>query len=115
MTQSFLTEKQYQDLTKKIIYSAEKRYRIIPLNSLKHAQYHLKHPVYIMLEFEKNRIIASLDDIEAFSYADTEYEAINQLCEEIVQLYEDLKEDKENLGVLPLAWLQYLEELIECR
>jgi len=115
MAQSLLTEKQYQDLTKKIIYSAEKRYRIIPLNSLKHTEYRLKQPVYIMLEFEKDMVIASFDDIETFSYAETESEAINQLCEEIVQLYEDLTEDKENLGVLPLAWLEYLEEVIECR
>jgi len=60
-------------------------------------------------------VIASFDDIEAFSYADTASEAINLLSDEIIQIFEDLMEDKENLGSLPRKWLQYLEEIIECR
>jgi hypothetical protein len=71
-------------------------------------------PVHITLEFEKGLVIAGLDDIEAFAYADTTSEAIDHLCEEIVQIYEDLKEDKENLGYLPEKWLRFLEEKIEC-
>jgi len=115
MQQGILTPEQYQDLTKKIIHSIETRYRIIPLNSLRHPKYHLRIPVYITMEFEENRVIASFDDIEAFSYADTESEAIDQLCEEIVQLYGELQEEKETLGPLPRKWLQYLETVIECK
>jgi hypothetical protein len=115
MPQTLLTADQYRNLTKKIIHSIERKYRIVPLNSLNHPKYHLKVPVYITLEFEKDQVIASFDDIEAFSYADTESEATEQLREEIVQLCEDLKEDKENLGPLPAKWIRYLEEIIECR
>ena len=60
-------------------------------------------------------MIASFDDIEAFAYADTVSEAIDLLCVEIIQVFEDLLEDKENLGNLPRKWLEYLEEIIECR
>jgi len=60
-------------------------------------------------------MIASFDDIEAFSYADTASEAIDLLCGEIIQVFEDLLKDKENLGTLPRKWLEYLEEIIECR
>lgn len=60
-------------------------------------------------------MIASFDNIEAFSYADTTSEAIDLLSDEIIQIYEDLMEDKENLGTLPQKWLQYLEEIIEYR
>lgn len=49
------------------------------------------------------------------SDADTEYEVINHLCEEIVSVYEDLKGDKDNLGRLPKKWLAFLEEVIEGR
>ena len=115
MQESILTPDQYKDLSKKIIYAVDKRYRIIPLNSLKHPKYHLKTPIYITLEFEKDKVIASFDDIEAFSYADTTSEAIDLLSDEIIQIFEDLMEDKENLGSLPRKWLQYLEEIIECR
>ena len=114
MQQTLLTDDQYMDLTKKIIRSIEKQCRIVPLNSLKHPKYHLKFPVHITLAFEKNKVIASFDDLEAFAYADTEFEAIDRLREEVVQLYEDLQEDRENLGPLPEKWLRYLEEIIEC-
>lgn len=77
--------------------------------------YILRKPLYITIEREKNKVIASLDDIESFAYADTEFEAINLLCEEIIYLYEDLKDDREKLGILPRKWLSYLEETIECR
>jgi hypothetical protein len=75
----------------------------------------LKTPIYITLEFAGNEVIASLDDIEAFAHADTEFEAIDQLCEEIVQIYEDLLPDRDRLGVLPRKWLHYLEGVIQCR
>ena len=115
MQEGILTADQYKDLTKKIIHSIDTRYRIIPLNSLKHPKYHLRVPVHITLEFEEDKVVASFDDIEAFSYAETNSEAINQLCEEIIQLYEDLQEDEENLGPLPQKWLHYLKEIIECK
>jgi len=64
---------------------------------------------------EPDKVIASFDDIKAFFYADTVSEAIDLLCGEIIQVFEDLLKDKENLGTLPLKWLEYLEEIIECR
>lgn len=108
MQESILTTDQLKDLSKKIIHAVDTRYRIIPLNSLKHPKYHLKVPVHISLEFEEDKVIASFDDIEAFSYADTASEAIDLLCEEIIQVYEDLLEEQESLGPLPRKWLQYL-------
>ena len=66
----------------------------------------MKEESYITLEYEKGSVIAGFDDIEAFSYADTESEAVSQLCEEIIQIYEDLTEDRENLGSLPARWFQ---------
>ena len=115
MQESILTTDQYKNLSKKIIYTVGTKYRIIPLNSLKHPGYHLKAPIYVTLEFEEDKVIASFDDIEAFSYADTTSEAIDLLSSEIIQIFEDLMEDKKNLGSLPRKWLQYLEEIIECR
>ncbi len=115
MPQSILTADQYKDLTKKIIHAVDTRYRIIPLNSLKHLKYHLRTPIHVTLEYEEDMVVASFDDIEAFSYADTASEAIDLLCGEIVQVFEDLVEDKENLGTLPQKWLEYLGEIIECK
>lgn len=112
MEQKVLTEKQYKTLSKELVNTIEKSYKVLPLNTLKDPHYNLKKAVYITIEMEEDKVIASLDDIEAFAYADTEYEAVNLLCKEIVNIYEDLKIDKENLGVLPRQWLDYLEEII---
>ncbi|MBE9574595.1 MAG: hypothetical protein IMF20_05635 [Proteobacteria bacterium] len=115
MQERILTPDQYKDLSKKIIHAVDTRYRIVPLNSLKHPKYHLQAPIHITLEFEDDKVIASFDDIEVFSYSDTASEAIDLLCEEIIQIYEELQEDRENLGPLPNKWFQYLEDIIECR
>jgi hypothetical protein len=113
--QPLLSKDQYRYLGKQIIRSIETTFRILPLNSLKHPKYRLKTPVYISIEFENDQVIASLDDIEAFAYAETTSEAIDCLCAEIVQVYEDLQENVDNLGPLPQKWFQFLEEIIECR
>jgi hypothetical protein len=110
---SILTDEQYKVLSKKLISSVEKHFKIIPLNTLKNNNYILKRPLYITIDIEKDIVIASLDDIEAFSYADTEFEAINRLCEEIINVYEDIQQDREDLGKLPQKWLVFLEEFIE--
>jgi len=60
-----------------------------------------------MIETEGDEVIASLDDIEAFSCADTEFEAVNALCEETVELYEDLRKAPDSLGILPQKWLAF--------
>src|SRR4030066_1922051 len=105
MQTNILTDEQYKELSKRLIESIGQRYKAIPLNSLKHPQYILKRPVYITLETDNDKVIASLDDIEAFAYADTEFEAINLLCEEIINIYEDLQADRDNLGKFPKKWL----------
>jgi hypothetical protein len=115
MEAHILSEKQYRSLSRRILNTLERRFRYLPLNSLKDSRYMLKKPVYIVLEKEKHRVIASLDDIEAFACADTEFEAINGLCEEIIEIYEDLCRDRGSLGPLPSRWLSYLEEIIEPR
>jgi hypothetical protein len=112
MQPSILTEEQYKEISRNLVRSVESRHRIVPLNSLKKYGYKLNEPIYISLESDGDSVIASLDDIEAFAYADTEYEAINALCDEITTIFEDLRTDRENLGVLPKKWLAYLEEII---
>ena len=110
-----LTDKQYKILSKKLLKTIGSHYKIIPLNTLKTPHYFLRRPIFITIETEKDIVIASLDDIEAFAYADTEFEAINGLCQEIVNVYEDIKEDRKNLGVFPRKWLEYLEDVIKSK
>jgi len=112
MQTEILTEEQYKNFSKNLIKAVESRCRIVPLNSLKKSGYSLNGPIYVTIETDENAVIASLDDIEAFAYADTEFEAVNGLCEEIVVLYEDLKKNRDSLGILPKKWLGYLDSVI---
>ena len=112
MQTEVFSKEQYKEFSRELIKNFDKR-KIVPLNTLKNDHYILEKPIYITIEIENGLVVASLDDIEAFGYADTEYEAINQLNEEIVNLYNDLKDDRENLGPLPKKWLTFLEEIIK--
>jgi hypothetical protein len=112
METEILTEEQYKDFSKNLIKAVEGRCRIVPLNSLKKPGYTSNRPIYITIETDGENVIASLDDIEAFAYGDTEFEALNSLCEEIVALYEDMKKNRKNLGALPQKWLGYLDEVV---
>jgi hypothetical protein len=107
-----LTEEQYRDFSRNLIRAVESRGRNLPLNSLKKSGYTLNKPIYITIETDRDAIIASLDDIEAFACADTEFEAVDALCEEIVALYVDLRKNRDNLGVLPQKWLAFLDDVI---
>ncbi|MCP5108721.1 MAG: hypothetical protein GY950_35375, partial [bacterium] len=72
------------------------------------------YPIHITIEYEDEHIIASFDDIEAFAYSDNEFEAVDLLCEEIIILYEDLKENEDSLGPLPQQWFSILQGFIRC-
>ncbi|MCX5822426.1 MAG: hypothetical protein NTY86_02675 [Deltaproteobacteria bacterium] len=112
MQTEILSNEQYRDFSKNLIKAVEGRCRIMPINSLKKSGYTLNQPIYISIETVEDTVIASLDDIEAFAYADTEFEAINGLCDEIVTLYEDLRANRNNFGILPEKWLSYLDSVI---
>jgi hypothetical protein len=99
---------------RKILKKIESNFKVIALNSLRDEKYALKSPIYITIEYENEHVIASFDDVEAFAYADNEFEAVDLLCREIIVLYDELMEDKENLGPLPKKWLSILEDFIRC-
>ena len=80
-----LTNEQYRGFSRNLIKAVEGRCRIVPINSLKKSGDTLNQPIHISIETDEDTVIASLDDIEAFAYADTEFEAINGLCDEIVR------------------------------
>ena len=112
MQTDLLTDEQYKEFSKNLIKAVESRCRILPLNSLKKSGYTLNKPIFITIETDGDAIIASLDDIEAFAWADSEFEAVDALCEEIVALYADLRKNRDSLGVLPRKWLAFLDEVI---
>lgn len=88
------------------------RTKNIYIQNLRYPTYVLKSPISIALEFEENQVIASCYDIDMYGSGSNEEEAIDDLCEVIVEYYESLKEDKDKLGPIPRKHWIYLERII---
>lgn len=101
--------------SRQIVNEIRSDFRIVPLNGLKSEDYVLSKPIMILFEKDEDGYLASWDDVEAFYTAETEYEAINGLCEEIGNLYEDLSEPGAKLSPLPKKWLLLLQDHIQAR
>jgi len=82
------------------------------LSDLKNDLLVLVRPIPIYLEYDKDKVIANYYDTESFGYGDTEYEAINDLCRELAETYNDLLADSDRLGPLPQKWWRHLQAII---
>ncbi len=82
---------------------------IYELNSSK---YNLSMPVQIVLEEDQQETVARIPELNLYASGDTDSEAINELKEEVVNLYEELLSSDKTLGPLPKSWLYTLKRLL---
>jgi hypothetical protein len=73
----------------------------------------LKEPLAVHLEYDKKEVIVFCYDLDIFGYGETETEALKDLRKTITDLYYELKENKDNLGILPKQVWNYLSSIIE--
>lgn len=84
--------------------------RIFFINSLHNSHLNLRAPISVYLEYDSYQFIAYAPDLDIYGCGDSEYEAMEDLRESIVELYFDLKE--EALGSdLQKIW-EYLKLII---
>lgn len=80
------------------------------INSLHNSHLTLCAPISVSLEYDGYQFIAYAPDLDIYGCGDSEYEAMEDLRESIVELYFDLKE--ETLGLdLQKIW-EYLKSVI---
>lgn len=79
---------------------------------LGNSQYELTTPMQIVLEEDQGETVARIPELNLYASADTDSEAINELKQEIINLYEDLQSSDRKLGPLPKSWLETLRKLI---
>lgn len=71
-------------------------------------------PIFIRLEEWEDEVIASWPELNLFASADTEYEAIHDLKQEIISLYYELQINEPiSLGPLPKQWYYTLCSVIK--
>ena len=68
------------------------------INTLPHANLHLKEPIAVKYEMEANQYIAEAIEINEFGHGDTWDEAVEDLQEAIVELYLFLEVEEDRLG-----------------
>jgi len=85
------------------------------IHDLGDPEYKLVEPVLILIEEYPNDeiVIARFPELEIFGEGNTGTEALINLKQEILDLYDELTEtDPDVLGILPKAWLQILTKII---
>ena len=94
----------------------EPRPELHPSNlwDLRSTEYTLKHPVTIFVEqWPESEFIAHWHDIEAVGFGESTEEAIADLCECTIELYEHLiAKPDEKLGKVPLKTKEILKKVI---
>ena len=88
--------------------------KIVPFQQLRDERYVLLRPIWITLEYGTEVVTATCYDASAmFGHGDTEIEAIEDLCNALIQCYEDLSSDSDDkLGPLAKQLKNYLQTLV---
>jgi hypothetical protein len=89
--------------------------KTLAVHGVRSKRYRLKKPLYAALEDYGDEVVARLPEFDLYASGENEAEALALLQQEIVGLYEDLRESEGDLGGLPSSWLHDLSDYIEQR
>jgi hypothetical protein len=79
------------------------------IGDLNNEMYQVVTPLSIVIEEYQDEIIARCPELNLYASETTDNEAIISLKKEIVSLYEEIEENKLELGPLPASWQRVLE------
>jgi hypothetical protein len=93
-------------LSKPVVFST----KIVDLNS---TDCSVQEPIPVVIEEYADESVATFAEVEAHGFGVTPAEAINDLKEQITELYDDLSTaDADELGKLPTAWWRVLRHYV---
>ncbi|MDH5695379.1 MAG: hypothetical protein OEZ00_02045 [Dehalococcoidia bacterium] len=82
------------------------------IHELGDIQYELTMPIQVVIEEDEEETVARIPELNLYASADTDSEAINELKQEVIDLYKELESSDRKLGPLPQSWLETLRKLI---
>lgn len=112
-------DKKIESLTKKVNEISIKLKNLplvknTTLRDLNSEKFLLKENIEIIVEEYPDEIIAQWPEVEVFGHGVTQPEAILDLKNEVIDLYEDISNTKKKeLGKLPEMWLRILKKVIK--
>ncbi|MDK1031954.1 MAG: hypothetical protein QGD94_08115, partial [Planctomycetia bacterium] len=85
----------------------------IEIRDIRDPRLALKEPLCVSLEEDEEGVTAYSYDLNTHGYGVTEDEAVQDLCESIVELFDALSEDKHRLAGPAQRQFQYLERILQ--
>ena len=86
--------------------------RTVHINDLGHPKYRLGWALPVALEVDDTHVVAYSYDLDILGWGEVEHEALNDFKTSLCELFETLREDRENLGPHAQNVLRYLENVI---
>lgn len=84
------------------------------IDTLINFNYELRNPIKVKIIKSTSGVIGDIEELELYSFGDSEFEVLRELNEEVVSLFEDLIEMKnKNLGKYPRKWKSILNQYIK--
>ncbi|MFV1976190.1 MAG: hypothetical protein ACC651_10610 [Candidatus Scalindua sp.] len=84
------------------------------IDTLINFNYELKTPIKVKIIKDTNGIVGDIEELELYSFGDSEFEVLRELNEEVVSLFEDLiKMEDKNLGKYPKKWKSILNQYVK--
>ena len=84
----------------------------ITILNLGHGRYIFKSPFPVNITYEDEIYIASSYDLNLFGYGESEDEALRDLCGSIIEYYEHIKANRNNVGPLLKRDWEFLSRMI---
>jgi len=81
--------------------------------NLRSDKYRLVSPLQVTLSVENDIYAVTTYDLNMFGYGESEDEAIQDLCDAIVEYYEELEDNQNCLGKVPAQHKHFLDQMIQ--
>jgi|SRR3989339_796363 len=81
--------------------------------NLRSDKYRLVLPLPVTLSIENDIYAVTTYDLNMFGYGESEDEAIQDLCDAIVEYYEELEDNQNCLGKVPAQHKHFLDQMIQ--
>jgi hypothetical protein len=83
------------------------------ISDLRSDKYRLVSPLPITLSIENDIYAVTSYDLNMFGYGESDDEAIQDLCDAIVEYYEELEDNQNRLGKIPTQHKHFLDQIIQ--
>lgn len=85
----------------------------IYVKNLRHVDYELKKEISVNIKTDKDTAIASYEELGTFGLGTTENDAVNDLVNELCNIYRDIEKSPAPLGLTASNWWFHLRSIIK--